>query len=159
MYYRTRTYIAADWDHDKDAVDALHYWNDNSRYGLSFSDAHDLKQARDTSLNCSIKKSLADGDHTNELKAGGCQYCSSYNGYWGNGARGHIVDTRSYIDFECEKAVRDGLKIVVLYKSTIVNRSKCPEAVRRRGIHVPMEKWQNGQLYWDYQSVKNAFDS
>ena len=50
MYYRTRTYIAADWDHDKNAVDALHYWNDNSKYGLSFSDAHDLKQARDTSL-------------------------------------------------------------------------------------------------------------
>lgn len=171
MYYRTRTYIAADWDHDKDAVDALHYWNDNSKYGLSFSDAHDLKQARDTSLNCSIKKSLADrldasktfvlivGDHTNELKAGGCQYCSSYNGYWGSCARGHIVDTRSYIDFECEKAVRDGLKIIVLYKSTIVNRSKCPEAVRWKGTHVPMIKWQSGQLYWDYQSVKNAFDS
>ena len=54
MYYRTRTYIAGDWDHDKDAVDALHRWNDSSRYGLSFSDAHELKQARDTSLNRSI---------------------------------------------------------------------------------------------------------
>ena len=52
MHYRTRTYIAGDWDHDKDAVDALHWWNDSSRYGLSFSDAHELKQARDTSLNC-----------------------------------------------------------------------------------------------------------
>ena len=39
MYYRTRTYIAGDWDNDKDAVDALHWWNDSSRYGLSFSDA------------------------------------------------------------------------------------------------------------------------
>ena len=58
--YRTRTYIAGDWDHDKDAVDALYWWNDNSRYGLSFLDAHELKQARDTSLNCSIKKSLAE---------------------------------------------------------------------------------------------------
>ena len=78
MYYRTRTYIAGDWDHDKDAVDALHRWNDSSRYGLSFSDAHELKQARDTSLNCSIKKSLAErldasktfilivGEHTKE---------------------------------------------------------------------------------------------
>ena len=58
MYYRTRTYIAADWDHDKDAVEALHYWNENLKYGLSFSNAHDLKQAKDTSLNCTIKKSL-----------------------------------------------------------------------------------------------------
>lgn len=54
VYYRTRTYIAGDWDHDKDAVEALYWWNESSRYGLSFSDAHELKQARDTSLNCSI---------------------------------------------------------------------------------------------------------
>ena len=45
------------------------------------------------------------------------------------------------------------------YKFFWIVPDKCPEAVRRRGIHVPMEKWQNGQLYWDYQSVKNAFDS
>ena len=30
MYYRTRTYIAGDWDHDKDAVEALHLWNQRS---------------------------------------------------------------------------------------------------------------------------------
>lgn len=171
MYYRTRTYIAADWDHDKNAVDALHYWNDNSKYGLSFSDAHDLKQARDTSLNCSIKKSLADrldasktfvlivGDHTDELRAGGCQYCSSYNSYWESCARGHNIDKKSYIDFECEKAVRDGLKIIVLYNNTTINRSKCPDAVRWKGTHASMIKRINGQYYWDYQSVKNAFDS
>jgi hypothetical protein len=171
MYYRTRTYIAADWDHDKNAVDALHYWNDNSKYGLSFSDAHDLKQAKDTSLNCSIKKSLADrlnvsktfvlivGNHTNELRAGGCQYCNSYNSYWESCARGYSVDKRSYIEFECDKAVRDGLKIIVLYKDTKVNRSNCPSAVRRTGIHVPMIKMVNNEYYWDYQTVKNAFDS
>lgn len=171
MYYRTRTYIAADWDHDKNAVDALHYWNDNSKYGLSFSDAHDLKQAKDTSLNCSIKKSLADrlnvsktfvlivGNHTNELRAGRCQYCNSYNSYWESCARGYSVDKRSYIEFECDKAVRDGLKIIVLYKDTKVNRSNCPSAVRRTGIHVPMIKMVNNEYYWDYQTVKNAFDS
>ena len=133
MYYRTRTYIAGDWDHDKDAVEALHRWNESSKYGLSFSDAHELKQAKDTSLNCSIKRSLA-------------ETCS----------RGHTVDTRSYIDFECEKAIRDGLKIIVLYKSTFVNRDKCPEVIRWKGIHVPMEKWIGNTLYWDYDSVRNA---
>ena len=171
MYYRTRTYIAADWDHDKNAVDALHYWNDNSKYGLSFTDAHDLKQAKDTCLNCSIMKSLTDrlnasksfvlivGNHTNELRAGGCQYCNSYNSYWESCARGYSVDKRSYIEFECDKAIRDGLKIIVLYKDTKVNRSNCPNAVRWTGIHVPMIKMVNIQYYWDYQTVKNAFDS
>ena len=166
--YRTRTYIAGDWDHDRDAVEILHYWNDSLNYGLSFSDAHDLKQARDTSLNCTIKDSLADrmnasktfilivGVHTNELRAGGCQYCNSYSSYSGTCGRGHSVDTRSYIDFECEKAVRDGLKIVVLYKSTIVDRSKCPESVRYQGIHLPMIKLVGNQRYWNYELVKNV---
>ena len=56
--YRTRTYIAGDWDHDKDAVDKLHQWNNSRYWSLSFTDAHDLIQANDSSLNCSIKKSL-----------------------------------------------------------------------------------------------------
>lgn len=50
--YRTRTYIAADFDNDKDAVDQLHKWNDSSNYwSLSFSDAHDLQTSSDNSLN------------------------------------------------------------------------------------------------------------
>ena len=30
MVYRTRTYIAADWDNDSNAVQQLNYWNDNN---------------------------------------------------------------------------------------------------------------------------------
>lgn len=168
MSYRTKTYIAGDWDHDKDAVVKLHQWNDSSKYGLSFSDAHELKQARDTSLNCSIKKSLAErldasktfilivGEHTKELRAGGCQYCNSYNSYLGTCSRRYTVDTRSYIDFECKKAIRDGLKIIVLYKSTTINRDKCPEVIRRDGIHAPMKKWVGNTLDWDYDSIRKA---
>lgn len=57
MAYRTRTYIAADWSGDRDAVDQLHKWND-VHWSLSFTDAHDLTQSSDSSLNCSIKSSL-----------------------------------------------------------------------------------------------------
>lgn len=56
--YRTRTYIAGDWDNDKDAVDQLHKWNDSNYWNLSFTDAHDLTSSRDSSLNCTIKASL-----------------------------------------------------------------------------------------------------
>ena len=59
MYYRTRTYIAADWSGDYDAVEQLHKWNSSKYWSLSFTDAHDLMQARDNSLNCSIKASLS----------------------------------------------------------------------------------------------------
>ena len=111
---RTKTYIAGDWETDKNAIDQLYYWNNSSKWGLSFSDAHDLTQARDSSLNCSIKRSLAIrldssktfvlvvGDNTDSLRAGGCQYCSSYNSWTRSCARGHTVDYRSYIEYECE---------------------------------------------------------
>ena len=56
--YRTRTYIAADWDHDKDAVDQLHKWNNSNFWNLSFTDVHELTSSRDSSLNCTIKSSL-----------------------------------------------------------------------------------------------------
>ena len=58
MGYRNKTYIAADWDSDVNAVEILHHWNDSRHWSLSFHDAHEMKQARDTSLCCSIKKSL-----------------------------------------------------------------------------------------------------
>lgn len=167
---RTKTYIAGDWDHDKDAIDQLYKWNDSNKWGLSFSDAHDLTQARDSSLNCSIKRSLAIrlnssktfvlivGDETDSLRAGSCQYCSSYNSWTRSCARGNYVDYRSYIDYECEKAVADNLNIIVLYNKTYCAKSKCPEAVRNVGYHAPMVKRIDDKLYWDYQSVKAAFD-
>ena len=55
MVYRTRTYIAGDWTGDRDLIDKLYQWNESNYWGLSFSDAHALTQARDSSLPCSIK--------------------------------------------------------------------------------------------------------
>ena len=53
-------------------------------------------------------------------------------------------------------AVRDGLKIVVLYNAATVDKSKCPDAVKYVGTHKAMCYYQNGQYYWDYQTVKSA---
>lgn len=171
MIYRTKTYIAGDWTGDKNAIDQLYRWNNSKYWGLTFTDAHELTQAKDTSLNCSIKRSLKErmdasktfvlvvGDKTASLTAGSCRYCNSYNSWTISCARGHYVDFRSYIEFECEKAVEAGIKIVVLYNSTIVSRSKCPEAVRYKGVHVSMiYKGIDGKYYWDYDSVKKAMD-
>ena len=168
MIYRTRTYIAAEWDGDNDAVQQLHKWNNSNYFSLSFTDAHDLQQARDGSLNCSIKRSLAErldasktfvlivGSNTKSVRSGSCQYCNSKNSWTGSCARGNFVDNRSYIEYECEKAVRDGLKIVVLYNAATVDKSKCPDAVKYVGTHKAMCYYQNGQYYWDYQAVKSA---
>ena len=170
--YRTRTYIAGDWDHDKNAVDQLHKWNDSNYWSLSFTDAHDLIQANDESLNCSIKKSLKKrmdvskrfvlivGNRTNTVTAGSCALCDSYNSYTKVCAKGYSVDYRSYIEYECDKAVEAGIKVIVLYKSASINKSKCPEPVKNLGVHAPMcYRGLDGELHWDYQSVKEAFET
>lgn len=169
--YRTRTYIAGDWDTDKDAVDVLHMWNDDKDLDLTFTDAHDLTSSRDSSLNCTIKSSLKSrmnaskafvlivGAHTASITAGGCQLCKSYNSYTGHCARGYGVDFRSFIKFECENAVEAGIKIIVLYKDTRVDRDKCPQAVRFLGTHATMVyAGTDGKYYWDYESVENALN-
>lgn len=169
--YRTRTYIAADFDHDKDAVDQLYKWNDSNYWSLSFSNAHDLQTSSDNSLFCSIKSSLKYrmdasktfvlivGDHTKSLTKGGCQNCASYNSHTYACARGYSVDYRSYINFECDKAVEAGIKIIVLYNDIKVDKSKCPQSVKNIGTHVPMVYYKDGKYYWDYQTVKKAFDN
>lgn len=168
MAYRTKTYIAGEWDGDQDAIQKLHEWNNSKYWSLSFIDAHDLTQARDGSLNCSIKSSLATrldssktfvlivGKNTKDARSGSCRYCNSYNSWNSSCARGRSVDYRSYIEYECDKAVRDKLKIVVLYNYAIVDKSKCPDSVRYTGTHAAMCYYENGKYYWDYDAVKKA---
>lgn len=171
--YRTRTYIAADFDNDRDAVDQLEKWNNNNDLALTFSNAHDLQCSRDTSLYCTIKKSLAYrmsgsklfvlivGDHTDTISKGGCQFCNSYNSYTQSCARRHHIDYRSYIKYECDLAIKAHLPIIVLYNDTQVHCEKCPKSVRYLGVHTQMVyyDYQSHQYYWDYQAVKDAFNA
>lgn len=172
MAYRTKTYIAGDWTGDKDAIDKLYQWNNSNYWSLSFTDAHDLTQSNDSSLNCTIKKSLKTrmdvsktfvlivGDKTNTVTAGGCQLCGSYNSWTSSCAKGYSVDYRSYIKYECDKAMEAGIKIVVLYNSITVSKSKCPESVRNTGTHIPMVyKGTDGKYYWNYNAVKDALQN
>ena len=171
MLYKTRTYIAADWTGDKEVIDKLREWNDSGWYALDFSDAHDLTQARDTSLPCSIKKSLATrlngsknfvlivGKETKNLTKGACRYCSAYISTWGICYNGHSVDQRSYIQYECEKAIKDGMKIVVIYNYANVDKSKCPECIKDYGVHIPAYfRAIDGKFYWNISEITKAIN-
>lgn len=167
-YLRPYTYIAADWDGDHAAVEILQKWNKDFRKSLSFKDAHDLVQARDSSLNCSIKASLRArldeshkfilivGKNTKTVRSGSCQYCNSLNSYAHYCAKGHSTDYRSYIEFECEKAFRDGLQIIVLYNSGSVDREKCPDIIKWAGKHSEMWSLRDGHWVWDYNKISTA---
>ncbi len=166
MTYRTKTYIAADWDNDFDAVNQLHKWNESTYYSrLDFVDVHDFVQARDSSLYCTIKRSLNErmkmcktfilivGDKTNVITKGGCQYCSKYkkSSYY-KCISGYSINFNSYIEHECNLAVKNNLNIVVLYNSNYVNKILCPLIVRDIGIHIPMKL--NG--VYNYSNVCDA---
>lgn len=174
MYYRTRLYLAAEWDGDRDLIEQIHKWNNSDFYGLEFKDAHDLTQCRDSSLPCTIKKSLASrmsgskvfllivGTNTNFVTKGSCQYCkhSSVTGFCAR--QGISTDNRSFIQYECEKAVKDGLRIIVLYNYACIDRSKCPEAVRHLGDHLAAYRYDYSynvpRKIWNYQNIKNAIE-
>ena len=169
MLYRTRTYIAADWSGDKEIVDKLHEWNDSDWYALDFSDAHDLTQSRDTSLPCTIKKSLSErlngskifvlivGSNTKNLTKGACRYCSSYN--YGYCSRHYSVDNRSFIEYECEKAIKDNLKIVVIYNYANIDKSKCPDCIKSYGIHLPAYYYANdGKASWNIANIRETIN-
>lgn len=162
------TYIAADYDHDENAVKHLHWMKRNGK--ISFHDAHQLQQSNDSSLACSIKKSLnyrmdnsykfvlIVGAQTNTVSKGGCQLCQSYNSYGKFCAKGYTVDYRSFVKFECDKAIEKGLSIVVPYNGTIIDRNLCPEAVRWKGTHQKMiYRGPDGKLYWDDNAIAQAF--
>ena len=165
--YKTKTYIAAEWTGDHDAVEQLHKWNNSNYWGLNFHDAHELTQARDTSLNCTIKSSLKRrmdvskcfilivGNNTKTVRAGSCQYCSSYNGF--RCIRGYSADSRSYIEYECDEAIKAGIKIVVLYNAATVDKNKCPDVIKNIGTHVAMKTKVGYNSYtWNYEAVKKA---
>lgn len=168
MANKTKTYIAGDWTNDKDAIDKLYEWNKDNNLNLTFTDAHSLTQANDDSLNCSIKRSLLSrlnssktfvlivGTKTNSLKSGSCSYCESYWSTDQSCLKDYSVDLKSYIDYECKKAIDKDLKIVVLYKSTNVLKSNCPSIIKDKGSHLPMKKRNDlDKIVWDYQAIKN----
>lgn len=167
MDYRTRIYIAADWTYDKNAVDQLMYWNDSNHWGLSFGDAHELSQCRsDDTNNCNIKRNCSQnldhskyfvlivGDSTKSLRAGYCMYCKEYS------TCKYIYKTnKSFIDYECDYAVRNNLPIIVLYNSMKADKSKCIDSVVNVAKdHAEMIKISNDKYVWDYQSVRDAFN-
>ena len=63
----------------------------------------------------------------------------------------------SYIDYECEKAAKDGLRIAVIYNALAVDRSLCPEHVKYKGQHIAaIYRGSDGKTYWNYQAIKQA---
>ena len=165
---RTYTYIAGDWTGDADLIQEIYKWNESSHWGLSFKDAHELTNSRDTSLPCTIKRSLAErlnesktfvlvvGEHTKALTKGACYHCDLYSHALRWCPKGHSISNLSFVQYECEKAKKDGLKIVVIYNRGSVDRSMCPQCLQSTGWHIPGKVWDRftDSWIWNYSGIK-----
>lgn len=58
MAYRNKTYVAFDGDNDIRSYWLMQAWKQNDSTSFNFYDAHALRQARDTSTEATIKRSL-----------------------------------------------------------------------------------------------------
>lgn len=156
MPYRTKTYIAGDWEYDQNAINQLYKWKNSYYWSFDFIDAHEFKQARDSSLNCSIKRSLKErlnrsktfvlvvGEHTKTVTAGSCHYCRSYNSYLKYCSRNSSLEYRSFIQYE----------YYYFYNSNYIYKSWCPDILKNEGYHVSMMK----NNVWNYTEIKHLFD-
>lgn len=183
MPYRTRTYVAGEWDGDSDAISQLYSWNSGDRWSMHFVDAHKFKQCYDSSMPCTIKSNLSErmgrsktfvlvvGNNTKSTRKGSCVYsnCSSkaYNYFMGLytcRVAGKVYSTESFIDYECRLALNawknNEMKVVVLYNAASVDKSKCPDILKNIGNHIEMKSyspiWQSYR--YDYQKVKSAIE-
>lgn len=168
MAHRTKTYISGNWYDDKDAMDKLQQWNEN----WYLTSSNDLIQPKTvpsyictnklfikTRMGVSKTFVLIVGETTNRLTAGSCEFCKYYNNWTSSCPKGYNVDYRSYVNYECDKAIEEGVKIVVLYHSTTVSKDKCPKAVRNIGTHAAMlYTGSDGESHWDYDAVKKAIE-
>lgn len=172
MADRTKTYILADWKSDKDAVDQLFNWNSDAHWNLELeytcSDrwrsqkfCHTKLWDIKTKLDISKTFVLIIGENTKDFfqYRGKCHLCSGYPDWaldciYGAGK----LDFRNFLDYACEETVQAGLKIVVLYKATTVDKTRCPEAVKDIGTHAAMFFGTDEEPLWDYESVKNALE-
>lgn len=180
LTYRTKTYLAGDWDGDRDLIDKLHEWNENEKLALKFTDVHDLTSSSDGSHNCNIKKSLRQrlnisktfvlivGSKTKNLRSGSCALCAYYKDYITlppvcSLSRCNAIDYRSYVEYECEMARKDFDKgelknIVVIYNNHLsVDKSLCPDILKNIGLHIPSDIiGSNGKRCWNYPNIKDA---
>ncbi len=160
------TYLAGDWDYDKNIINKIKEWNKDPQKSLKYKDAHEITQARDESLNCSIKNSLGKrllqshtfvlivGKKTIDTREGECSYCNSY--YNGRCYHGYGLSNESYIEYECRKAVELDMKIIVIYNSDKIERLKCPEIVRYKGKHIVGFYYTANDCYWNYNEIANS---
>lgn len=166
-----RMFIAGDLAHDKDAMKQLYKWKIDKKWKIEFQDEDEIYYAERCRF-CDTRKAmrrclmesqvfvLIVGRHTLEDTRGSCPTCPSYNHYLKSCKRFRTEDNRTFIQMGCDIAIRGEKKVIVLYKDTRVDKTKCPEALRDVGAHVAMVyRGQDKRKYWKYDAVNEVLNA
>jgi len=100
MAYRNKVYVAFDGDEDMGSYNLLKMWSENDHIDFELNNAHDLKTARDSSTEETIKRSLRERMNNSKvfvLLVGK-----------------HTKNLYKYVRWEIETAIKLELPIVVV---------------------------------------------
>lgn len=119
-------YVCFDGDNDIKYYRLMKAWNENNKFNFNFNNAHDITQARDSSTEESIKRSLRTRLKASQILIVLLGESTKY--------------LYKYVRWEIEVAIELELAIIVvnLDKSRSVNYERCPKILKEiSAIHIP----------------------
>jgi hypothetical protein len=126
MPYRNKTFVSFDGDTDIHYYRLMQAWKQNDGIAFSFYNAHDLNTARDTSLESSIKRQLA------ERIRNSCDFILLV------GERTRYLT--KFVRWEIEQAIAHDLPIIVvnLNARRSMDSERCPLLAQQTlAVHIP----------------------
>lgn len=150
MAYRNKTYVAFDGDTDMRAYGLMKAWKQNDYTDFNFHDAHDIKQARDTSTEETIKRSLRERMNNSKvfvlLVGQSTRYLYRYVRWEIELALSmnlpivvvNLNQQRSHDNYLCPPILRDALAIHISYSPKI--------------MQFALEAWET----WHYEHQRNG---
>ena len=150
MAYRNKTYVAFDGDTDMRSYGLMKAWKQNDYTDFNFHDAHDIKQARDTSSEETIKRSLRERMNNSKvfvlLVGQSTRYLYRYVRWEIELALSmnlpiivvNLNQQRSHDNYLCPPILRDALAIHISYSPKI--------------MQFALEAWET----WHYEHQRNG---
>lgn len=150
MVYRNKTYVAFDGDSDIRSYWLMKAWEQNDSTNFNFYDAHELRQARDTSTEDTIKRSLRERMNNSNVFV----LLVGYN----------TKNLYKFVRWEIELALSMNLPIIVvnLNQQRSHDDRLCPPILRDKlAMHISfspkilqfaLEAWTT----WHYEHQKNG---
>lgn len=149
MAYRNKTYVCFDGDKDIHYYYLMKAWKASDNNTFNFFDAHDLSNARDSSLELSIKRQLSERLRAAKLMVVLIGESTRY--------------LTKFVRWEMEQALRVDLPLIAVNLNGFnnVDSTRCPPVIRNElCLHIPLKQkaleWSIDNWIAIHNQLKNA---